>query len=255
MKRAFWDDDIANLEITDLEKNGLQVFRNYNQSAEEGKEKKFKIKTDNIKYNFTDLESVLWVICNDDKRIIAIVCASFCDDLLEQMLKKHIPKDVPGGSAGFLGSLSTFSKRIQIAYAFDMCSRDLLKDVDCLRTIRNDLAHKWDVHIVEDYLAKSRIREMTPIENFIDDKFHFPHEFSKQIDIFKKFRIRLIWMACLLKYEAELYFEAKKHKLDQKSALFGRNHPNVFPEIVGMAINYSHFVIVGDFIFSNLDTR
>jgi hypothetical protein len=133
-----WDDDIKAMNLSYLEKNGLQVHRNYTKAFENEKEKKFSDAINKEANDFIDLEKIMWAICSDDKRIIPILSASFFDYALKNMFEKQIKDGVPGGKRSLFsrnGPLSTFSSRVQLAFAFGYVSDDVLIDIDHLRKI------------------------------------------------------------------------------------------------------------------------
>jgi len=147
-----WDSDIAALSISDVEKNGLQVFRNYSRAFERKAAQQFISESDNKQYDISKLEKILNLIAVEDIRFLPVIAASFADDQLEEMFKREIPESVPGGRASMLsgfGSLSRFSQRIQVAYAFNWMTRDVLQELDHLRKIRNDTSHNWDIESVK----------------------------------------------------------------------------------------------------------
>ena len=54
-----WDDDIAALSMSDVEKNGLQIYRNYSRAFENDLRKKFVAGVDKTKVDIEQLKSVM----------------------------------------------------------------------------------------------------------------------------------------------------------------------------------------------------
>jgi hypothetical protein len=93
---------------------------------------------------------------------------------------------------------------------------------------------------------------MMPIEENLDGNNHFPVNFTESLSLLEKFKIRLIWLAGRLAYEAAYYAEAKNKRLNPIRALYGPNHPVALSTVSGLSINHTHFVITGNFIYSPL---
>jgi DNA-binding MltR family transcriptional regulator len=251
----FWDTDIEEINISDLEKNGIQVYRNYASAIERWREKEFAKRHNETKNEFTSLCGVLDIICFDDKRIVPIVFSSFCDAALKDMFERHVPQGVPGGKSSLFGAngpLSTLSSRIRLAYAFDLINKDILVDIDRIRKIRNNIAHQWDWGVVNDYILTPHFNDMMKVEDVVCCEDKFLKNIDSDIDLLQKFRIRLVWLASRMAYESAYYADAKRERLDPSRALYGVNHPDALEVISGLAINYTHAIMTGDFIYSKI---
>jgi DNA-binding MltR family transcriptional regulator len=122
------------------------------------------------------------------------VCA-FADDLLKETFKTVLPNGVPGGKKNMLGGygpLSDLAKRIQLAYAFDVFSQDLMLDLDRVRTARNAIAHSWDIDQLGDILGHGRLADIHPVEELLAEREIITKEFAKRLAPLTAFRIRLI---------------------------------------------------------------
>lgn len=140
----FWNPDIAALDLSEVEKNGLQVFRNYTIAFEKRAAEHFVTESNRSKYDTAQLDGILNLIVTEDVRFLPVIACSFADEQLEEMFKREVPESVPGGRSSMLsgyGSLSRFSQRIQVAYAFGWMSPDVLEELEKLRKIRNDTSH------------------------------------------------------------------------------------------------------------------
>jgi hypothetical protein len=137
-----WDADIAATDLSDVEKNGLQVYRNYNKSFTDAREKQFAQGVDYAPPDTSELENVLSLIVTEDIRFVPVIACAFADDDLAEMFKRFIPDGIPGGKKAMLGRfgpVSTLFNRIQFAFAFDMASSDILTALDTLRSHRNKI--------------------------------------------------------------------------------------------------------------------
>jgi hypothetical protein len=57
-----WDDDISTMALTDIEKNGLQAYRNYQRAFEAHAERQFAKEIDAELFSASGLERVLELI-------------------------------------------------------------------------------------------------------------------------------------------------------------------------------------------------
>ena len=124
-----WDADIANLDLTEGEKDGLQVYRNYSRSFTDAREKQFARGVDHAPTDTSQLEEVLSLIVSEDIRFVPVIACAFADDDLKLMFQRFLPDGVPGGKKSLLGRsgpISTLFQRIQFAFAFDMAHSDIL---------------------------------------------------------------------------------------------------------------------------------
>ena len=138
-----WDKDIANLDMSEEEKNGLQVFRNYKRSFNDHAEKSFTEEIDGESFDVEHLERVLALIADEDARFLPVIACAYADNLLEAMFKAEMPDDVPGGKSalfGPYGPLSSLFNRLQLAFVFNMLSPDVVRDLIRTRRRGNDQA-------------------------------------------------------------------------------------------------------------------
>lgn len=244
--RMDWDPDIAALKLTDVEKNGLQVHRNYSLAFEKHRNKDFAAEVDGAPFDLGQLGQIHELILEEDPRFLAIIVSAFVDEQLDQMFKREIPHDIPSGRAtlfsGF-GPLSRYAQRIQVAYAFDWLSRDLLVDADRLRKLRNDISHKWNIGDLTQRLSEFISTSMSPIEAHLDDGTKLPKEFHKTLDKISFFRVRLIWIVGRLYYECFLFPRALKERLKPESALYGPDHPQLLSKVAGLCVDTTNRVL------------
>ena len=219
-----WDPDIVALNLTDVEKNGLQVFRNYTKAFEKSAAERFVSESNSAEYDTSKLDGILNLIVTEDVRFLPVIACSFSDEQLEEMFKREIPSGVPGGRSSMLsgyGSLSRFSQRIQVAYAFNWMSPDVLEELDKLRKIRNDTSHSWDINSVRGKLDVLIDGRMMKIEEQLGDGIRLPERFWEILSKEAIFRVRLIWLLGRCFYESHLFAAAIKLRLNPQLALYG----------------------------------
>lgn len=125
----FLDRDIAAMKLSDEEKNGLQVYRNYSKAFDKYRAKEFAESLQTNEHALADLTEVLKLIANEEPRTLPVIACAFADDQLKEMFRREIPEAVPGGRGELLsgfGPLSRLSQRVQMAYAFGWLSKDVL---------------------------------------------------------------------------------------------------------------------------------
>ena len=125
------------------------------------------------------------------------------------------------------GSLSQFSQRIQVAYAFNWMSYDILEELDRLRKIRNDTSHSWDINSVRSKLDTLIDCRMIKIEEQLGDGIRLPERFWETLPKEALFRVRLIWLLGRCFYESHLFAAAIKRRLNPQLALYGEAKTNL----------------------------
>jgi hypothetical protein len=164
-----WDDDIAALNLTDLEKNGLQVFRNYKRAFDAHAEKQFAAAIDAESFDTTPLEQVYTLIVNEDVRFLPVIACAYADDLLKGVFRSEVPNGIPGDASALFapyGPFSSFFNRLQLAFVFDLISGDLIMDFDRLRKARNAISHSWNSSSFHDLHLTSGLQELYPVETY-----------------------------------------------------------------------------------------
>lgn len=243
---AFWDTDITAMNLTDVEKNGLQVFRNYKKAFEKSAAERFVNESNAAKYDTESLDGILGLIVGEDIRFLPVIACSFSDEQLEEMFKREIPSGVPGGRSSMLsgyGSLSRFSQRLQVAYAFGWMSPDILEELDKLRKIRNDTSHSWDINSVRGKLDALIDSSMMKIEELLGDGIRLPEKFWEALPKEALFRVRLIWLLGRCFYESHLFAVAIKRRLNPKLALYGEAKSNLLVSVAAKCVAATKHVI------------
>lgn len=241
-----WDPDIAALKLSDVEKNGLQVHRNYSLAFEKHRNKDFAVEVDSAGFKLDQLGRIHELILKEDPRFLAVIVSAFVDEQLDEMFRREIPQNIPGGRStlfsGF-GPLSRYSQRIQVAYSFHWLSQDLLTDVDKLRKLRNDVSHNWNIGDLTQKLSDFISTSMSPIEAQLDDGTRLPKEFQKALDEIALFRVRLIWIVGRLYYECLLFPRALKERLKPETTLYGADHPQLLTKVAGLCVDATKSVL------------
>lgn len=248
----FWDEEIAALDLSEVEKNALQVFGNYKRAFEAHAEKEFAKEIDAEAFDTTPLERVLALITDEDARFLPVIACAYADDLLKAMFKADLPEAVPGGAPalfGPYGPLSSLFNRLQLAFVFNMLSPEVVRDFDRIRQVRNDLSHSWDISTFKGFLSKGPISELYPIDKLLAEHKLLAEqpdkltEYSKTIEPLQALRIRLVWLTARLTYETACYPRAKRQRLHPQSALFGPYSPKRLSKVIALALEASKKVI------------
>ena len=247
--KSDWDPDIAAMNLSDVEKNGLQVFRNYTTSFESHKSKKVVALLNENNFTVEELRNLLSLIVNEQPLTLAVVACAYADDQLKAMFKREIPNDVPGGRNELLngfGPLSRLSQRIQVAFSFGWLSRDLLLEIDLLRRIRNDISHKWDLPMLQSKLHLLIEHKQEPIEQHLGDGVRFPENFYTSLEPMQKFRVRLIWLMGRIYYECQLFVPILKNRLPSSEILYSTEAPVLLSRVSEICVEYTRLVIAQD---------
>lgn len=220
---SWFDTDIQLLDLEWGEKAGLQIYRNYTRSFEDHAISKFREALNREEIDLIDLKKLIELLGREDLRILPVVTCGYADELLKVAFQNTIPSGVPGGikemTSGY-GPLSDLSKRIRLAYAFDVLSSDLMEALDKIRSVRNRISHDWDVTKFVDFHQTGQIADLFPIEAHLSDRAHEFPEFSVDLEPSSIFRIRLIWIVGRLTYEVKAYHRAKSAHLSPIRALY-----------------------------------
>lgn len=233
------DPDITAMQLSDGEKWGLQVYRNYSRAFGEHRVKEFVEQASPFEAEVKLFEKIAALVAIEEARVIPVIVAAYADDRLEEMFKREIPDDVPGGRSALMsgfGPLARLSQRIQMAFAFGWLSKDLLIEFDHIRKIRNDLSHKWDIELLEQRMNELIEKKQTPFEEQLGDGVRLPENFHKSMQPIDRFRVRAIWMLGRLTYETRLWVPALKAGIAPEKALYGPNASIMLRAIAAISV-------------------
>ncbi|MCX7060065.1 MAG: hypothetical protein NTZ11_04115 [Gammaproteobacteria bacterium] len=234
-----FDSDIAAMNLSDAEKNGLQVYRNYSKAFEEHRLKRFAEQAPPHPDAIDALRDVLQLVATEEVRTLTVIACAFTDDQLKFMFKTEIADDVPGGRNALLsgfGPLSRLSQRIQMAHAFGWMSKDVLIEADHLRKVRNDISHRWDISLLQAKLDNLIAQVQHPVEQYLGDGIRLPEGLHLSCSAEQKFRIRLVWLLGRVAYESRLWVAAIKAGLQPQRALYGTNQPLLLREVSALCL-------------------
>lgn len=236
------DPDIASMKLSEGEKWGLQVYRNYSRAFGEHRVKSFVEQASPFEAEVKLFEQVAALVVSEELRLVPVIASAYADDRLEEMFKREIPDGVPGGRnalmSGF-GPLARFSQRIQLAFAFSWLSKDLLVEFDHIRKVRNDLSHKWDISLLERRMRELIEEKQAPFEELLGDGVRLPENFHSSMRPQERFRVRVIWMLGRLTYETRLWVPALKAGIAPGEALYGPNAPVMLRTIAAISIEFT----------------
>jgi len=233
------DPDIASMNLSDGEKWGLQVYRNYSRAFGDHRVKEFVEQALPFKADVKLFEQVATLVVSEEARVIPVIAAAYADDRLVEMFKREIPDGVPGGRSALMsgfGPLARLSQRIQMAFAFGWLSKDLLIEFDHIRKIRNDLSHEWDIDLLERRMKELIEEKQTPFEEQLGDGVRLPENFHESMQPLDRFRVRAIWMLGRLTYETRLWVPALKAGIAPEEALYGPNAPVMLRAIAAISV-------------------
>jgi len=224
-ENADWfDADIAALDLGYGEKAGLQIYRNYTQSFEDHAIKKLVEVLDTERLDLDDYQELADRIVHEDGRYLPVIICAFADDLLKKVFKKALPEGIPGGKASMLsgyGPLSDLAKRIQLAYAFDVLSADLMNELDRVRSVRNRLSHSWNISDLRQFFEGGQLDNIYPVEELLAEREGLA-DLKGPFEPLTAFRIRMVWIVGRMVYEAAAYHRAKSVRLQPQKALYAK---------------------------------
>ena len=104
----------------------------------------------------------LLVLATESDRGMVLAGAAYIDNALAQLLQSYFV-DEPVVQKLFSGNapLSTFSSRIEIAFALGLIDSGIQRDINLIRKIRNECAHTDQYIKLTDERIKNRIRELS----------------------------------------------------------------------------------------------
>jgi hypothetical protein len=242
------DPDIAAMNLSEIEKNGLQVYRNYSVAFEKHRAESFCASLVINEKAVSELVEVLGLIASEEPRALPVIACAYADDQLKEMFRREIPDGVPGGRGEMLsgfGPLSRLSQRVQMAYAFNWLSKDILLEVDHLRKVRNDVSHKWNIKLLETKLEQLINERQHPIEEYLGDGTKLPENFHELLSPQQKLRVRLVWLLGRLTYECNTWVPALTANLSPSKVLYGPHPPALLAQVSAACVQVTRESIIG----------
>lgn len=216
---AWIDPDLRVKDLGYGEKAGLQIYRNYTRAFEDHAVRRFRDSLSAEPIDLTRLSRVSTLLTTEDVRFAPVIACGYADEQLEEAFKAMLPDGVPGGRGAMFsgyGPLSDLSKRIRLAYAFDVLSPDLMLELDRVRAVRNRISHDWDMKTAADVLDSPSLAAMYPVEADLRERMAD----TPELDGVAGFRVRLVWLLGRLTYEVLAYHRAKQARLSPMRALY-----------------------------------
>jgi len=112
----------------------------------------------------------------ESDRSAAILASSFLEEILGETIRSFFVEDqsVDDIFKGY-SPLSTFSSKIDFAYALGLVTKEMKQDLDTIRKIRNHFAHNWkdvsfDTSPVSDFCRNLRITSRSFYNRLPDGK-------------------------------------------------------------------------------------
>lgn len=232
------DNDIASMDLSDPEKNGLQFFRNFEKAIAKKRVETFVTEASWDPEVIPAFEQFTNLMVEEEERSLPVIACAYADDLLKDMFLRELPRHVPAGPKDLVtgyGPLANFSSRVKLAFAFGWGSEDVLGELDLIRKLRNEISHKWRTSEFEAKLVDLVENRQSPIENMLEDAKHFPNglgELTRQ----QRLRVRLIWVLGRLTYESQLWVPALKARLRPFHVLYSDNPPKLLGAMSASAI-------------------
>jgi DNA-binding MltR family transcriptional regulator len=152
-----------------------------------------------------------------DSRTCCILSVSFLEDVLKNNFidKWKINGQKPTDSYfGGNGPLSSFSQRILIASGLSWIPKDLLKDFDYLRKIRNEFAHNHRIHSLTEEPNRSFANNLREVERIWDtERADVYHAAYAQAD--QESRLRMRVFGCVMFVTGQVIARSKmiQHEL------------------------------------------
>jgi len=241
-----FDADIDAMDLDVLDKFKLQLYRTYTKAFETHAIERFVKEFDEESHDVDSFNKIVELVIKEDPRFIPVITCAFADELLTSTFKNILPDGIPGGKGnmfGAYGPLSSLSKLIQIAYAFDVLSGDLLEELDRLRSARNLISHSWDIASLDDFFTKGRLADMHRMEELLPEREGLEEEFSQEFQPLEAFRIRVVWISGRLQYEAAAYNRSKVTRVRPSRVLYGKPTPKLLTQISSRCLQATREIV------------
>lgn len=235
----FLDPDIESLDLSGGEKDGLQVFRNYQRAFDAERRKRFCETVSWAPSSIEALREVTRLIVGEEQRSLPVIACAYADEALSEMFSRELPENLPGGRAGLLsgfGPLANFSSRVKLAFAFGWGSQDILLELDTLRKVRNKISHQWNISTFDARFAELVTAKQSPIEALLTDDHHFSQGWDSQLSQEQRLRIRLVWILGRITYESQVWVPAVKAGLPPHVTLYSAAPPGLLKAMASLCI-------------------
>lgn len=108
---------------------------------------------------------------HDSDRAVAIVAASLVESRLQQMLVSHMVQDHKCLNSLFnsSGPLGSFSAKIRLAFVMGLTSTQFTQELENMKKIRNEFAHRIHVYSFEEKTIADRCRNFAIVDDVCRD--------------------------------------------------------------------------------------
>jgi len=104
---------------------------------------------------------------DESDRALAVFAFAYIETLLLSLMKDELNQDIPGGVESLFeshGPLQTASDRIKMSAALYWISKSSMQDLELLRKIRNEFAHRHKAVGFDDPIVRGLLSSMRPRE-------------------------------------------------------------------------------------------
>jgi len=111
---------------------------------------------------FGNLNRLTQILGQLDERGLVLALAAFAEEALGDLIEAFLISGDPAKQLleGFNAPLGTFSARIKMSYSLGLVTKRQYEDLDQLRKIRNEFAHKWEPISFDDQKIAAHIRAL-----------------------------------------------------------------------------------------------
>lgn len=101
----------------------------------------------NQSLNVKQLERMALAVHGESERGVVLINATILDELLRRLIESYVVEhsDVKKLTQGFNAPIGSFHSRILLSFGIGLIPEDEYKQLDLIRKIRNEFAHKIDV--------------------------------------------------------------------------------------------------------------
>lgn len=199
-----WDPDIAELNLSESEKHGLQLYRNYTRAFQRKRAERIVVEADLIEFDISRFETDLKTIASSAALGAVLSGVAIADHLLLEMFKREKRERLEVNKLlSPLGPLGDFNKRLKVAALVGLIDTDDLTFFDELRKIRNSIAHSRRPHTPSSTQIKHLI-DAAPewLETFENDERFGVKSFERHTETILKASIvmhlsKLAWRSIL----------------------------------------------------------
>jgi hypothetical protein len=117
-----------------------------------------------------DIHDVIHEIVGGSDRVAAIVGGSLVEEMLTRALRAFLRQDAVAlkEAFDFNGPLGTFSAKISMGYVLGLYGKEVRRDLDLLRKVRNDFAHQLSATLQTQDI-RNRVMAMEIVERYSED--------------------------------------------------------------------------------------